>query len=617
MENTTEEMYFRPNGAQLTDKVDIEADKTLRRKDILRNAELGRINESGRYVIPAAVLKELLFMTKYIYKEDYESVLKESKDVLDFKARGFLPVFGAIEFRLVVKDNTAKLFIFENVYREFNGYQEIYGEQISECAGESQIDEFIDKLFTLYNFKVVEEEDLEGKRPEELADSEDKIHAIMFTKIYLNMISKDYLKVSATDEKETFDDLVGILKEQGGDYGKKVLRHFIDRIEKRPDIMQIKDEEGYNESLNDMLIGAIEVATTEEDMKDPGIEELYRRVYQRRYEKTDEHMKEAQLGVKLALAEQVTDKILGAKVSTQDALINSFVDMLGNKPNEIKTAGNLSEQGRHALEESANPILKQRLQKEATKETAAAAEVAAAADKQEDKKPAEVKTEKSDKKDSSKDTLKPSDIWKHKLAQTSIADTSKKGSSANKAAAAKKAASGGAARLTSQNKTQANGNAQGTNSEENSAEERRAAFVLRRPGDMKASQHATDNKTRGVTLGQDATTNRTQGVAVSTTIYLSEMEAVNNVGAENGGQTTAKVNGESRNAENKYTINKDDTKDLMSIYFNEYDSNSAEKNKKNILTEEQVGPSVVQSNEKRQSESVGVQNNEEGQSQGL
>lgn len=611
MENTTEEMYFRPNGAQLTDKVDIEADKTLRRKDILRNAELGRINESGRYVIPAAVLKELLFMTKYIYKEDYESVLKESKDVLDFKARGFLPVFGAIEFRLVVKDNTAKLFIFENVYREFNGYQEIYGEQISECAGESQIDEFIDKLFTLYNFKVVEEEDLEGKRPEELADSEDKIHAIMFTKIYLNMISKDYLKVSATDEKETFDDLVGILKEQGGDYGKKVLRHFIDRIEKRPDIMQIKDEEGYNESLNDMLIGAIEVATTEEDMKDPGIEELYRRVYQRRYEKTDEHMKEAQLGVKLALAEQVTDKILGAKVSTQDALINSFVDMLGNKPNEIKTAGNLSEQGRHALEESANPILKQRLQKEATKETAAAAEVAAAADKQEVKKPAEVKTEKSDKKDSSKDTLKPSDIWKHKLAQTFVADKSKK------VTPAKKAASGGAAKLTPQNKTQANGNAQEKKSEEKPAEERRAVFVARRPGDMKVRQAATDNKTTGATLGQDATTNRTQGVAVSTTIYLSEMEAVNNVGAENSGQTTAKVNGESRNAENKYTINKDDTKDLMSIYFNEYASNSTEKNKKNILTEEQVGPSVVQSNEKRQSESVGVQNIEEGQSQGL
>ncbi len=421
MENTTEEMYFRPNGAQLTDKVDIEADKTLRRKDILRNAELGRINESGRYVIPAAVLKELLFMTKYIFREDYETVLKESKDTFEFKARGFLPVFGAVEFRLVINEKIAKLFILENVYREFNGYQEIYGEQISECACDGSKDEFIEKLFTLYNFKVVEEEDLEGKRPEDLADSEDKIHAIMFTKIYLNMISKDYLKVSANDEKETFDDLVGMLKEQGGDYGKKVLRHFIDRIEKRPDIMQIKDEDGYNESLNDMLIGAIEVATTEDDIKDPGIEELYRRVYQRRYEKTDDHMKEAQLGVKIALAEQVTDKILGAKMSTQEAAIDSFLDMLGTKPNETKVATNISEQGRNALEEISKPILKQTLKTPTTNQEAATAEVKAAADKQTaEVKPAEVKPAPAAKKPETKSADKPSDIWKYKLAQTFV-----------------------------------------------------------------------------------------------------------------------------------------------------------------------------------------------------
>lgn len=421
MENTTEEMYFRPNGAQLTDKVDIEADKTLRRKDVLRNAELGRINESGRYVIPAAVLKELLFMTKYIFREDYDTVLKESKDTFEFKSRGFLPVFGAVEFRLVINEKIAKLFILENVYREFNGYQEIYGEQISEFACDGSKDEFIEKLFTLYNFKVVEEEDLEGKRPEDLADSEDKIHAIMFTKIYLNMISKDYLKVSANDEKETFDDLVGMLKEQGGDYGKKVLRHFIDRIEKRPDIMQIKDEDGYNESLNDMLIGAIEVATTEDDIKDPGIEELYRRVYQRRYEKTDDHMKEAQLGVKIALAEQVTDKILGSKMSTQEAAIDSFLDMLGTKPNETKVATNISEQGRNALEEIAKPILKQPLQTKNATQEAAAAEVKAAADKQiAEVKPAEVKPAPAAKKTETKSADRPSDIWKYKLAQTFV-----------------------------------------------------------------------------------------------------------------------------------------------------------------------------------------------------
>lgn len=364
MENTTEERYFRPNGKTLTNILDIESDKKLRRKDIVRNAQLGRINDAGRYIIPPAITKELLFMTKYLYQEDYEDILRESKTVFEFKPRGFLPVFGEVEFRIVVNDNLARLYLLENIYREFNGYQEINGVQISECACDKSKEDFIQDLLSLYNLKVVPKEDIDGKRPEDLSDDQENISNIMFAKIYLNIISKNYLKTSASDEKDTFDTMVGLLKEEGGEYGKRVLRHFIDRIEKRPDIMQIKEEEGYNEALNDILIGAMEVATTEDDMQDPNTESLYRKMYQVRYEKTDKHIEEAKENVKASVVEQVAERLIGARIAFHEEELESFADVIGNAP-EASSKNNVSENVRETLESA---MLKQKPQTQVPQE---------------------------------------------------------------------------------------------------------------------------------------------------------------------------------------------------------------------------------------------------------
>lgn len=418
MENTTEERYFRPNGKTLTNILDIEADKKLRRKDIVRNAQLGRINDAGRYIIPPAITKELLFMTKYVYQEDYEDILRESKAVFEFKPRGFLPVFGEVEFRLVVNDNLARLYLLENIYREFNGYQEINGVQISECACDKSKEDFIQDLLSLYNLKVVPKEDIDGKRPEDLVDDQEKISNIMFAKIYLNIISKNYLKTSASDEKDTFDTMVGILKEQGGEYGKRVLRHFIDRIEKRPDIMQIKEEEGYNEALNDILIGAMEVATTEDDMQDTNTESLYRKMYQVRYEKTDKHIEEAKENVKASVVEQVAERLTGARIIFHEEELKSFADVIGNAP-EASSKNNVSENVRETLESA---MLKQKPQTQAPQE-----ETKTAGQDQKVADAAKAPTEGAKKSEAKKggefkgyDKVPETKLWSQKIADTTI-----------------------------------------------------------------------------------------------------------------------------------------------------------------------------------------------------
>ena len=298
-------VYYRQNGAPVQNKVHIDAVRKQQLKDAVCNNRLGRYNAHGRYTLSPKITKELLGITKYVYQEHYDAVVNESKDTLEFKASSNLLVFGNLEFRIVFKDTFAKLYLIENVYREFNGYQEIYGEQITEINCETDRDDMIDYVFSLLNVSVVDEVDY-GK-----TEDEEKVVAILTSKIYFSMVARNYLKDAAPDEKETFEDMVNLLKEEGGEYGKRVLRNFIDRIEKRPDIMQLKDEDGYNEALNDALIGALEVATTEDDMLDPDKKDLYDRLYKKRFHKTDDQIKEGQEKVNDKDFHKVAEALLG------------------------------------------------------------------------------------------------------------------------------------------------------------------------------------------------------------------------------------------------------------------------------------------------------------------
>lgn len=358
MENTqTNEKYYRQNGAEVQGAADITSVRRQQLKDSIRNNRLGTYNAHGRYTLAPKVTNEILAINKYVYKKHFDEVMRESKDVLEIKATSSIPVFGQIEFRIVFKEKFAKLYLIENVYREFNGYQEIYGEQITEINCEDDRDDVVDYVMALLNVSILDEAD-DGKIPEE---DPEKVKAILFNKLYLSMVSKNFLKDSSFDERDAFEDMVAQLKDEGGEYGKRVLRGFIDRIEKRPDIMQLKDEDGYNEALNDALVGAMEVATTEDDLKDPNIKRIYDDIYRRRYKNVDDDLRKAQEDVKDKDLKRVADGVLGKQTS----------DKIFGDPEELDSLirGKREETAQEPQDNSwfdefrRNPILKQVIDK--------------------------------------------------------------------------------------------------------------------------------------------------------------------------------------------------------------------------------------------------------------
>ena len=358
MENTqTNEKYYRQNGADVQGAADITSVRRQQLKDSIRNNRLGTYNAHGRYTLSPKVTNEILAINKYVYKKHFDEVMRESKDVLEIKATSSIPVFGQIEFRIVFKEKFAKLYLIENVYREFNGYQEIYGEQITEINCEDDRDNVVDYVMALLNVSILDEAD-EGKIPEE---DPEKVKTILFNKLYLSMVSKNFLKDSSFDERDAFEDMVAQLKDEGGEYGKRVLRGFIDRIEKRPDIMQLKDEDGYNEALNDALVGAMEVATTEDDLKDPNIKRIYDDIYRRRYKNVEDDLRKAQEDVKDKDLKRVADGVLGKQTSDRifgdpeelDSLIRGKREETAQEPQD----NSLFDEFRR------NPILKQVIDK--------------------------------------------------------------------------------------------------------------------------------------------------------------------------------------------------------------------------------------------------------------
>ncbi len=296
-EEQTKVKYIRQNGKDVEGEVAIEAVRKQQLKDCVRNTRLGNYNRFGRYIMSPGIINDLLRVTKYIHKDHFKDAIEDSKGGIELKASSYLPVFGELEFRLVIKDKFAKLYIMESVYRELNGYQEIYGEEVVESFCDDDKADIIEYNLALFNMKVVDKNDIDGKKLEDLQEDSEIVENILAQKVFLSIVAKNYLKGSITDEKETFEEIVEKLKTEGGEYGKRVLKHFIDRIEKRPDIMQIPEDGGYNEALNDMLVGAMEVATTEDDMLDPNIAKLYEDIYDIRYRKTDRQMDDATQGV--------------------------------------------------------------------------------------------------------------------------------------------------------------------------------------------------------------------------------------------------------------------------------------------------------------------------------
>lgn len=301
--------YTRPNGDDIVGDTNlIENVRDEQSRDIIDNCRIGSYDGRGNYVVDAEIVKELIGMKKRLTRTEYENTLRDNREEYEFKAFGKLPLYGKTEFRLVISNSHAKLYLIEEVYREGGGYLEVYGEKLADYVSDSNEKNDLKSILTAFNITIIDEDDDDEGKTWEPEDGEN-VKKLLIRKIYLSLLAKQLEESTSEGEKHSFDRMVELLKSNGGEYGKKVLKHFLDRLERRPEVMTIKDKHGYNKALNDMLMGSIEVATTVEDLKNPETKALFEQLNQIRNEGTEQNIIRAQQAVTAGQVLSVLEKI--------------------------------------------------------------------------------------------------------------------------------------------------------------------------------------------------------------------------------------------------------------------------------------------------------------------
>ena len=393
-------VYTRPNGDDIMGNENlIDNIRDEQSRDIIDNCRVGNYDNRGNYVIDADIIKELIGMNKYIDRKAFEKVINENKSEIEFKLTGNIPLFGEMEFRLVVTKFDARLYLIEEVFREGGGYLETYGEKIADYVSDREEKDDLANIFTLFNISVIDEDDEDGGK--KFKDEDNDVDKLLVRKIYLSLLAKNLVDYTAAEEKESFDKIVGILKEKGGEYGKRVLKNFIDRLERRPEIMGIKDKNGYNKALNDMLIGSLEVATTEEDMQDENIRKLFEEINGVRNKRTQDNINRAK---QLVTAEQVKKIYDQLKGPGQGKLTLTDIQKTVDDTQSTLTKQDVSRRPAQPVlkQETRDAILKQTPRNEVVEQSAPSIE--AAAIKKEE--PAQGSAKKPDKKEEKKATVK-------------------------------------------------------------------------------------------------------------------------------------------------------------------------------------------------------------------
>ena len=269
-------IYKRRNGEDLVnDPEAIRSCKNEQNRDVIDNARLGSYDKYGNYVIIPDIKRELIAMPKLIYSTNHTA----TGVVYDLKAT--IPIFGDVFFKLSIGKNEAVLSLTESVNREAGGYLEVYDEPIDSFAlGKDRLPESI--IFR--TFHITERPDDFGKKEAY------EYNNILTRKVYLNLLSKELRKTSVLDEKQAFDSMVSTLK-SSGEYGKRVLTEFVDRLKERPAVFEITNTEHYNKAVNEVLLSALDIATTDEDKQNPENKSTYLQVLNARNANIDKDLK--------------------------------------------------------------------------------------------------------------------------------------------------------------------------------------------------------------------------------------------------------------------------------------------------------------------------------------
>lgn len=401
------EKFVRANGEILTNKQAIQSCRQEQNRDIIDNLRLGSYDRFGNYIIVPAIRQELLIIPKLVY------VKQKQKDKTIFDMKSTIPLFGDIFFKLVASKEEVTLYLVETVRREAGDYVEVYEEMLDNFAMTE--DDYVPLSVIFKNYNIYEEDD--GDYGKSIFNAYDFAN-ILTRKIYLSLLSKELLEIADFDDKQGFEEMVAILKESG-EYGERVLAVFEERVKDRPEIYEISSSKQYNKAVLEVLLSAVDIATTQADKDNFETRETYFKLLNVRNKNIDKYIAQANKNIDEEYVSNIvtraTKHFLQDEDETEDEVLLEFMDKIS--PSKKRTE-------KRTL---AAPILKQGLQER--KEAERLAAIVASADKKEEaikqilaaKKPAQKPATPANKK------LKPAKkAVKKKVAKKKAAKPKKK-----------------------------------------------------------------------------------------------------------------------------------------------------------------------------------------------
>lgn len=400
------EKFVRANGEILTNKQAIDSCRQEQNRDIIDNLRLGSYDRFGNYIIVPAIRQELLIIPKLVY------VKQKQKDKTIFDMKSTIPLFGDIFFKLVASKEEVTLYLVETVRREAGDYVEVYEEMLDNFAMTE--DDYVPLSVIFKNYNIYEEDD--GDYGKSIFNAYDFAN-ILTRKIYLSLLSKELLEIADFDDKQAFEEMVAILKESG-EYGERVLAVFEERVKDRPEIYEISSSKQYNKAVLEVLLSAVDIATTQADKDNFETRETYFKLLNVRNKNIDKYIAQANKNIDEEYVSNIvtraTKHFLQDEDETEDKVLVEFMDKIS--PSKKRTE-------KRTLPA---PILKQGLQERKEAERLAAA--VASADKKEEaikqilaaKKPAQKPATPANKK------LKPAKKAVKKAAKKKAAKPKKK-----------------------------------------------------------------------------------------------------------------------------------------------------------------------------------------------
>ena len=313
-------VYKRSNGENIINDIEaIESCKKEQSRDVIDNARLGSIDNYGNYVIIPDIKRELISLPKIVYN----TIIRDGVSIYELKSS--IPIFGDVFFKLTIDKENASLALIETVTREAGGYKELYEEVFDSYAmGEERLP--TSYLFRIYN--------ISEKLTDSGKDDYIKCENILMRKVYLNLLSKELSGISKVDEKHAFDQMVAALK-NGGEYGKRVLTKFVDRLKDRPAVFEIVDTNHYQKAMNEVLLSSLDIATTEQDKKNPQTRKTYLEVVNARNAHFESEIKKANERIDenyvKAVVKKATDKYTNEQENQKASIGEYFAKLEKDK----------------------------------------------------------------------------------------------------------------------------------------------------------------------------------------------------------------------------------------------------------------------------------------------